>query len=342
MKHLVPRWKHTPGVHCASTALADVMNHFGHRVDEATCFGLGAGLGFAYFESEAMSPTRMTVTRSRMLEQRFFESIGIPFQWITEPGPEKAEQQLINYLARDVPVLLRADIACLPHYNTATHFPPHVIVAWGYHDNAVLIADTGWEKLQEVSRKDLSRARYGGNAYIKNQAEHYPFREPLPLPDIKKAARYALARQAQDLTGVDPQIPGVFGLSGMKTAAEKMKEWKYATDRQWCARWFYQVIEKRGTGGGAFRLLYSRFLENLVKLDPEIGKPAPPADMKEIAREWTEMAMLLKEISEKFNHPDMDKPAQALARIREKELNFFEPLLGLGDYPGMDESRQNR
>ncbi|MFO8058624.1 MAG: DUF4872 domain-containing protein [bacterium] len=329
MKYLLPGWRHTPGVHCASTALSDVMNFMGHPLDEADCFGLGAGLGFAYFQSDSMSPTRMTATRSRFLEPGFFQNIGQPFKWISEPDPDEARKKLVEYLDRQMPVLLRADIAYLPHYNTSTHFPPHVIVAWGYQDNAVLIADTGWEELLEVTWSDLEKARYGGNAYIKNQAEHFPVQGPMEIPPLKDAARAALARQAKDLTGTDPETPAVFDFAGMKAAAENMKQWQEAPDWQWCARWFYQVIEKRGTGGGAFRLLYSRFLENAGKLDPEIKKTAPAKSMQDIAGEWTELALLLKKISEQEKPNGLQKAAQALGRIREKEMDFFDPLLSL-------------
>ncbi len=324
MKYLVPRWRHVPGVHCASTAISDVMNFWGHELDEADCFGLGAGLGFAYFESEAMSPTRMTATRNRYLEERCFSSIGIPFQWIAEPDPAKAQTQLRKYLDNGIPVLLRADIAYLPHYNTATHFPPHVIVAWGHGDNSVFVADTGWKELQEVSWDDLSKARYGGNAYIKNRAEHFPVKGPFQLPDLKKAARHALSRQAKDFWADDTDLPGVFGFAGMKTAVENIEQWKGSSDWKWCARWFYQVIERRGTGGGAFRLLYSSFLENLQRLDPELGRLAPPSEMKDIAGKWTELAMILKNISEQENPSSLKEASQALAAIREKEMEFFE------------------
>ena len=50
----------------------------------------------------------------------------------------------------------------------------------------------------------------------------------------------------------------------------------------WCARFGYQVIERRGTGGGAFRLMYSRFLE-------EAGRPEAPLAAAAAAR-WTELA----------------------------------------------------
>jgi hypothetical protein len=50
------------------------------------------------------------------------------------------------------------------------------------------------------------------------------------------------------------------------------------------------VIEKRGTGGGAFRLMYSRFLE-------EAGRPEAPLAAVAAAR-WTELAAAFRTASE--------------------------------------------
>ncbi len=52
------------------------------------------------------------------------------------------------------------------------------------------------------------------------------------------------------------------GLPALRRLAAEAADWpQQAEDWQWCARFAYQVIERRGTGGGNFRLMYSRFLE---------------------------------------------------------------------------------
>ena len=44
--------------------------------------------------------------------------------------------------------------------------------------------------------------------------------------------------------------------------AGEIESWPEATDDwRWCARFNYQVIERRGTGGANFRRMYARFLE---------------------------------------------------------------------------------
>jgi len=325
MIKMAPGWKHESGAHCASTAISDLMRFFGLPLSEAMCFGLGAGLGFAYFESEAMDPTRMTATRSRLLEPRFFESIGVPFDWKLEDTPDNALREAKEYIDRGLPFLMRADIRHLPYYQSSTSFPPHVIAMCGYDDDkgVALVADTEWEGEQEVPYEDLLKARYSGNAYIKNRADHFVL-ETLPEGiDIAGAAKRAIIQQARDLMGMELDMPAVFGFKAMQTAASRIPEWKDAKDRQWCARWFYQVIEKRGTGGGAFRLLYSRFCEEAGELAPEIGKAAPAKEMRRIAGMWTELSEVLKEASESEDSAGLHESAGLLSKITEAEAAFF-------------------
>jgi hypothetical protein len=64
-----------------------------------------------------------------------------------------------------------------------------------------------------------------------------------------------------------------------------------ADDWQWCARFAYQVIERRGTGGGNFRLMYSRFLD-------EVGESAGAKLAARAAANWTELAGAFREASD--------------------------------------------
>ena len=82
---------------------------------------------------------------------------------------------------------------------------------------------------------------------------------------------------------LEPTFGEFAGLPAVERLAAEAGSWpEAAEDWQWCARFAYQVIERRGTGGGAFRLMYSRFLE-------EAGRPEAPLAAAAAAR-WTELA----------------------------------------------------
>jgi uncharacterized protein DUF4872 len=57
-----------------------------------------------------------------------------------------------------------------------------------------------------------------------------------------------------------------------------------------CARFNYQVIERRGTGGGNFRLMYARFLEQAGYEECALAHEA--------AARWAELAAALLAASE--------------------------------------------
>lgn len=335
MKYLLPGWVHNPGVHCASTAISDALTFHGHGLTEAMCFGLGCGLGFAYLESPLVSPSRLIAVRSRLLETRCFENLGRPFRWQTDPDPPRALAAAKLYLQDNLPLLLRADICHLPYYNSNTHFPGHVIGMWGFDDEkgVALIADTGWEGLQEVPYAELNLARYDGTAAMKISGDCFPVAAGQPAADWKTVLDRALVRQALDLRGLELELPGIFGFAGMKSAAAAMPEWGAAADWQWCARWFYQVIERRGTGGGAFRLLYSRFLAEIRERFPAYEEIAPSAEMEKIAALWTELSRQLKAVSEAERPDGLPAAARRFTEIIEREEDFFAQVLRGLDRP---------
>jgi hypothetical protein len=81
------------------------------------------------------------------------------------------------------------------------------------------------------------------------------------------------------------------GLPALERFAAEVEGWpEAAEDWSWCARFLYQVIERRGTGGGNFRAMYSRFLE-------EVGRPEATL-AAEASCAWTSLADAARAASE--------------------------------------------
>src|SRR5262249_36253394 len=152
----------------------------------------------------------------------------------------------------------------------------------GYDDEFAHLSDTAFEELQTTTRlEDLDKARHSQHPAYPLAGHMFTAAGEIDGERLLEAIPAAIERAATAM--VEPEYREFSGLGAVERLAEEAGNWPEATeDWQWCARFGYQVIERRGTGGGAFRLMYSRFLE-------EAGRPE--ADLAaEAAARWAVLA----------------------------------------------------
>ncbi|MEW5947632.1 MAG: BtrH N-terminal domain-containing protein [bacterium] len=327
---IIPGWVHVPGKHCATTALSNASAFSNTPLSEPVCLGLGAGLGAYYIKIPGASPSRALYTRALNLEENFFRSLDVPFQWKTaDPHPGCLPPGEMELIRRGFPILYRCDLKYLHYYNTKTSFPGHVVLAWGFDDDRkkVFLGDTHFEGLQEAPCGDFDRARHSTDTPpFVMRGEWHEFRrwDARPLPD---AFRAAVRTQAADLLGASSPAAGV---RGIRTMAHEITSWRdEAEDWRWCLRFAYQVIEKRGTGGGAFRRLYAGFLEEAAEHCLELSDPALARRAHEIAGKWTRLSELLKEASDARDRPDLVPARGLLEELSSLEETLFSRLAQL-------------
>jgi hypothetical protein len=106
---------------------------------------------------------------------------------------------------------------------------------------------------------------------------------------LRDAIPAAIERAAAAMA--EPEVPGFSGLDAVRRLAEEAGSWpEQAEDWKWCARFGYQVIERRGTGGGAFRPMYARFLEEAGREEAPLAAAA--------GERWTDLAGAFHSASE--------------------------------------------
>ena len=317
----VPGYVHTPGHHCGSTALRNLLAFHGAAISEEMAFGLGAGACFYYVTIEDASPTRWFNGRTARLEENFDELTGAALELRTfEPGDDGAWEAARAEVDAGRPVLLLTDLYHLDHYGNSAHFPGHAVVLAGYDEQHAHLSDTGFEQLQLTRLENLDRARHSdhpayplaGHMFTAGGAQ-------LSSERLREALPAAIERAARAM--VEPQFPGFSGLDAVRRLAAEAGSWpETAEDWQWCARFGYQVIERRGTGGGAFRPMYSRFLAQAGRAEAPLAERAGAA--------WSELAEAFRLASERdAPEPALWHPIDTLAnQVAEAEERLWTEL----------------
>ena len=316
----VPEYVHTPGHHCGSTALRNLLDFHGVEISEEMAFGLGAGACFYYVTIEDASPSRWFNGRTARLEETFAELTGAALRLRTfEPGDGDAWQAARAEVDSGNPVLLLTDLYYLDHYGNSAHFPGHAVVLAGYDDALVYLSDTGFEELQTTRLENLDRARHSDHPAYPLAGHMFTVSGGLAAGGLREAIPAAIERAARAM--VEPEFPGFSGLDAVRRLAEEAGSWpEVAEDWQWCARFGYQVIERRGTGGGAFRLMYSRFLEEAERTEAPLAAEA--------AARWTDLAAALRAASERDEpNPELwSEVGGAAHRVAEAEERLWAAL----------------
>ena len=286
---MIPGYRHLPGNHCGSTALRNLLAFHGVEISEEMALGLGAGVCFYYLKLDGQSPSRFTNGRVGRLEEQFLELTGSPhgFETFDDPGESWAAAR--ESVDAGHPALLLTDLYYLDHYGNSAHFPGHAVVLAGYDDEFAYLSDTGFEELQRTRLENLSRARHGSHPVFPLAGHLLTVPDPAALEDPRAGAPRAIERNARQM--IEPALGELEGLPALRRFAVEVGEWpRQVEDWQWSARFCYQVIERRGTGGGNFRLMYSRFLAEAGRDEAEVAAEA--------AANWTALAQALLRASE--------------------------------------------
>ena len=316
---LVPGYRHVPGNHCGSTALRNLLAFHGLEMSEEMSLGLGAGVSFYYVVLEGSSPSRFTNGRTGRLEEQFVELTGAPMRLDTFDDPDAAWHEAAATVDSGRPAILITDLYYLDHYGKSAHFPGHAVVLAGYDAEMAYLSDTGFEELQTTSLESLRHARHGRHPIFPLDGHMFVVPEGEELGDLVAAAPQAIERCARGM--LEPELGDFQGLPALHRFAAEVGDWpEAAEDWRWCARFLYQVIERRGTGGGNFRLMYSRFLEEAGYEQATLAGVAAAA--------WTALAAAAQAASEP-EAPDRElwsRVAAEAAEVLAAEERLWEAL----------------
>ena len=323
---------HETGAHCGSTSLQGLSTYYGWRFDESTCFGLGEGLGFSYLELPD-SPHRAIFGRTGWLERAFFENCAISHTMHEGQSFEDAWAEITGRIDDGDPVMIFTDLFYLDYYDTDTHFAPHSLLVVGYDDDTVHLADSEFAEIQRLPLDRLREALTSEHV-VPLQCRYLTVDDPTRTVEFEDAAAAALEETATYM--LDPaesrresKYFGGQGVGEIQRFAEELPSFNDLPDPSWTIRFAYQNVERRGTGGGAFRRLFADFLASV----PESVSLSDGAaeEMVEIADDWTELAGVLREASETESSADRQsllwEASEQVEAVGEREAALYRELL---------------
>ncbi|MCS7212620.1 MAG: BtrH N-terminal domain-containing protein [Candidatus Calescibacterium sp.] len=327
-------FKHSSGKNCGSTSVWNVSKFYGNPHQEHNIFGLAAGMLFFYGTFGAAP--KSIGGRNPTLVEDFFDDIDLEKKW--ESHEKFPKQKIKEFIENNIPVLARTDLYYLSYYGKGRiHFPGHEIVIFGYIEDdkngttKFIVSDSSFDEPQIATEEELSAAMNPAEVSIPLfPLENYimpveEFKVKFERENILKALNKVHTRMAQ----LDTPF---MGLGGLRTFSEDVKNWFDLKDSWWVFRFAYQVIERRGTGGGSFRYMFSDFLKDAAqKFTGRTKKNIQKVSemIFDSANTWRELAYIFKEISEKLkegasiDQDQKNKISELAKNIYQKESEAF-------------------
>jgi hypothetical protein len=275
-------------------------------------------MGFVYVEDERYSPVHRFNGRALDLEGKFYRRFGHALDWHRAWKPEAIRASL----EAGRPLIAQTDLAGLPYYEPV-HFPLHGIVVVGFDGTTARVADTYSPEPQSIPAGSLRAALEGRDCPLMEE----PYRiATAPRIDFRidpGLIAGAIAQMCREM--LEPEIPRT-GLPAMHVFASHARAWRDSPDWAWSARFAYQSIEKRGTGGGGFRSLYADFLEQVAPALPWIAPLDAVGRLRHIADDWTNLAQACKAAFVEDDRDRLLEAGQLLDRIADSESALLADL----------------
>ncbi|GAA0253112.1 hypothetical protein GCM10009000_082010 [Halobacterium noricense] len=265
--------------------------------------------------------------RNGGLEAGFFETLGI--EYLERSGQEwkTAWDAVREHIEEGVPVMLFVDLYYLDYFDTNTHFGPHILLCVGIDGDEVLLSDSEFESIQRLPISHLRNAWNSEYGFGPLDNRWLVVQIPSVETDRTTAAETAVEHTVTMMLAPGDGDWDTGGIAAIRRFATDLPNWTELEDTSWCARFAYQNIERRGTGGGAFRRLYAEFLNEVAE---DVDLPADVANrLHDIADDWTQLSTTLKDASESDGTEQerlLDDASTQANAIADREEQLFTQL----------------
>ena len=294
---IIHSFKTYGGKHCETTAVNHVLRYYGIELSEDLLLGLGGGIGFIYWYMKQMSAPLVggrSGGRDFNLIDNIVRRIGGTTDILSTSSATKALGWLMEDLENGRPLICYGDMAYLPYLGMSEdeHFGGHVYVVYGVDEekDQVWIADRSANPFV-VGLDDLAKSR--GSKFPPFPPHHMTIR--VHAPDVCDDLKPGILQAIKDCArGLEEAPISNAGLRGIEKWAKQVLVWpKQFPGRSFldCLTSVFLYIEIGGSGGSAFRKMYSSFLREASDITG-LGALNGAADAyRRSAEIWREIAV---------------------------------------------------
>ncbi|WP_165372656.1 BtrH N-terminal domain-containing protein [Pengzhenrongella frigida] len=275
----------------------------GRDMSEELLLGLGAGVGFIYWQRTGQLPFlggRANTGRPKEegLEPLAGRRTGVVVTRHATSSARTAQSALVADLSVGTPAMLQVDMGLLPYFDFPVeyHFGGHVVAVVGYDEpgRTVLVCDRD-TTLHPVSLESLAAAR--GSRFQPFPPKHASWtfdftHQRAPRPD---EVWEAISEGAKAM--LEPPISNL-GIRGIRKTAAMLPRWPSLLGVELlpdaCFNSYLMIDAIGGTGGGLFRTMYAQFLDEAAAITGDPALPALAAEFRVAGDRWQEVADLFR------------------------------------------------
>jgi hypothetical protein len=282
-KNEIRNFKHLPGHNCVTTAIRNIINHYGFRYQEPMIFGLAEGLGFQFRLVDGLENPYLSGVAPGLVES-FCRNLDLPFDAVEFDSDKDAMADLKDHIDRQIPVMVQVDLFYLPYIQSTMHFAGHRVVPVGYDAENIYLADTGFHQIQECPIDKFVEARKSTYPPFMPNRRRVRIDKIADRPFVEEMITKALFNLSQRFLNHQPGC-NLLQIYDLRDHLDAYKN----------PRMLYTQIEKAGTGGGLSRKLYADFLDQAAQMYSRTIYELASSNFAESAKHWSQIAVRAKE-----------------------------------------------